>query len=306
MAAGTELSKDQHIWLGLRDHEIVSVLEASVTHPRSPEHESNSHLLQADIFVLQQHRRRGIGRSWVPKVIELIDQHSAAVMTASAEDESGHAFLRDLAAEPRMTDGESRLDLGQVDWEMVARWVRDGQAASPRSRLVLYQRRVPDEVLDEYCARLTELLNTMPFEGLDHGDIVMTAGHVREWYAQMDETGSSMHSCVIREPDGTIAGMTDVLKHPYEPGLVHQMFTGVDPAARGRGLGKWLKAAMLEHIRRTHPETVAISTENAGSNAPMLAINNALGFRVRRMVTHYQVDRETLQRAFTMRHGSVD
>jgi mycothiol synthase len=83
-----------------------------------------------------------------------------------------------------------------------------------------------------------------------------------------------------------------VVKHPYEAGLVHQWFTGVDPAVRGRG--KWLKAAMLLHLRVVHPDTVAIETGNAGSNAPMLSINHQLGFRLRRTETLYQVDRETL------------
>src|SRR5215831_3939024 len=48
------------------------------------------------------------------------------------------------------------------------------------------------------------------------------------------------------------------------------------------GLGKWLKAAMLDHLRRAHPDTIWISTENAGSNAPMLSINRALGYRLHR------------------------
>lgn len=287
----------KNTWLAVRDDGIVSVLETRTTHPSSPEYETNRHLFSADAYVLREHRRRRVGRSWIPRVVEMMERHGATVMTASAEDEPGHAFLRRLGAEPKMTDRESRLDVRQVEWDMVARWVREGQAASPRSQLQLYQHRLPDEALEAFCVRLTELLNTVPFEGLDHGDMVMTADHVREFYARLEETGSSAHTCVIREPDGSISGWTDVLKHPFEPGLVRQMFTGVDRSARGRGLGKWLKAAMLEHIRRLHPDTEAIVTENAGSNAPMLAINHRLGFRLRRTVTVYQIDRQTLARS---------
>ena len=287
----------KHSWLAVRDDQIVSILEIRRTHPSSPEYATNRHLLSADAYVLREHRRHRVGRGWIPKVVETMERHEAAVLTASAEDESGHGFLCRLGAEPKMTDRESRLDMRQVDWDMVARWVHGGQTASPRSRLELYEHRLPDEGLEAFCVRLSELLNTVPFEGLDHGDMVMTADHVREFYARLDETGSSVHTCVIREPDGSVSGWTDVLKHPYEPGLVHQMFTGVDHGARGRGLGKWLKAGMLEHIRRLHPDTEAIVTENAASNAPMLAINQRLGFRLRRTVTHYQIDRETLARS---------
>jgi ribosomal protein S18 acetylase RimI-like enzyme len=77
---------------------------------------------------------------------------------------------------------------------------------------------------------------------------------------------------------------------------VRQLFTGVDPATRGRGLGKWIKAAMLLQVRETHPETVYVTTENAGSNDAMLAINHRLGFRLVREATTYQIGLEELRR----------
>ena len=283
-------------WVAVRGDAIVSRLETSVTDPSSPEYQTNRHLLSADVFVLQQHRRQGIGRSWVPKLVETMERHQATVMTASAEDETGQAFLRRLGAEPKKTERESLLDVRDVDWEMVGRWVEAGQAASPQSRLEVYRHPLPEELLEEYCGRLSELLSQVPSEGLDRGDIFVTTRDLRETYALVDETGSSMYSCIIREPDGSITGITDVVKHPYEHGLVHQWFTGVDPSVRGRGRGKWLKATMLLHLRSVHPDTVTIQTGNAGSNAPMLTINHQLGFRLRRIETLYQVDRETLAR----------
>ena len=60
-------------------------------------------------------------------------------------------------------------------------------------------------------------------------------------------------------------------------------------SARGRGLGKWIKAAMLEHIRKVHPEAQWITTENADSNAPMLKINRELGFRPYQSESLWQV-----------------
>jgi hypothetical protein len=37
-----------------------------------------------------------------------------------------------------------------------------------------------------------------------------------------------------------------------------------------------------------------VVTENAGSNAPMLAINKKLGFKQYRAETEYQISRDTL------------
>jgi len=47
---------------------------------------------------------------------------------------------------------------------------------------------------------------------------------------------------------------------PYKPQFIEQGFTGVRPDARGRGLGKWLKAAMLLHVREIYPGLKTVVT----------------------------------------------
>lgn len=285
-----------HRWFHVVDGDaVVAELHTEGPTPESPEYPTNRHLLWGEGYVLEAYRRRGIALSWVPRVLELMADHEATVLSSPAEDDSGHGLMRRLGAEPKLVERQSRLDLRQVDWGMVTGWIAEAEAAAGGARLELETPWVPDEQLDEYCDAMNELMNTMPFEGLDHGDIVMTPQGVREWRARMSATGTVNPTCLVRDSDGSIVGMTDVQKHAYEPGLVRQNFTGVHPRARGRGLGKWLKAAMLEHVRQAYPDTIWISTENAGSNAPMLAINHALGFRLHRTMSFYQVDRDTLR-----------
>src|SRR5437762_2363079 len=111
---------------------------------------------------------------------------------------------------------------------------------------------------------------------------------------QGSTTGVVMHDAIAWEPDGTISAMTDVSWAAYRRTLIEQQFTGVRPDARGRGLGKWIKAAMVLHIRELYPDAVWIATGNAGSNAPMLKFNRTMGFKAYRTRVDYQVNREQL------------
>jgi mycothiol synthase len=260
----------------------------------SPEYLSKRHLYEADFYVVRDHRRRGIGASWLPVVLDLMNRHGRTTVGFWAEEESGHEFLKRIGAEARLSSIESRLELSGVNWKMLERWVAEGVSRSPQTSLEIFDGRLPQAMWSEYAPQLSAMLNTIPFEGLDHGEIVITPERMREWYARMDLSGEVPHTVLTREPDGVISGITDTTWAPYRPVLIHQQFTGVRPDARGRGLGKWIKAAMLLHLRKLYPDAQWVATDNAGSNAPMLKINRALGFKPYRQGTEYQIARDDL------------
>jgi mycothiol synthase len=277
-----------------RDGLMLSWFVASTIKPGSPEYESNKHIMWADASVRKDRRRMGIGRAWIPLVLDLMDRHGCTTLSLSSEEDSGHAFLKWMGAVAKFTGAENRLDLSKVDWAMMRRWAEDGPRLSPTTRLEVYDGHLPREMWDDYCPQLTTMLNTMPWEALDHGDIVVTPAHIEDWYGRMDEQGMTEYTMLTREPDGVISGITDLQYAPYKPTMIHQGFTGVRAEARGRGLGKWLKAAMLLYVRDLYPQLQVVITENAGSNAPMLAINTKMGFRQYRAGTEYQITRDEL------------
>ena len=96
-------------------------------------------------------------------------------------------------------------------------------------------------------------------------------------------------------PTGSCVGGTEVTFEPWEPATAFQQNTGMDPAHRGLGLAKWCKAVALERVRVERPEVERVRTGNAFSNAPMLAINDALGFTVVFTQTDWQADAATVQ-----------
>lgn len=279
-----------------RDETMLGWLVGTARTPKSPEYATNKHLYDAEIYVLPEHRRRRLGTSFLRTVIQQMDRRGATTVSLGSEEESGHEFLKWIGAEPKMSWIESRLKLSEVDWPMLERWVAEGRARNPRTRLEVYEGPIPEALRADYAPQLSAILNTIPFEGLEHGDIVITPEVMREFYAQMAVTGEVQHTVLTREPDGVMSGLTDVGWAQYHRGLIYQWFTGVRPDARGRGLGKWIKAAMLLHLRERYPDALWISTDNAGSNAPMLKINRAMGFKIYRQGTVYQITRDNLEK----------
>jgi GNAT superfamily N-acetyltransferase len=275
-----------------RAGDMLSLLRGSTTRPGAPGYESNKQFFGVSCSVRRDFRRRGIGSSWLPLVVELMDRHGCTLLNVDTEEESGHAFLRWLGAVEKLTGAENRLDLADVDWGTVQRWIGEGEKRSPHTRLEVYDGRLPEALWDDYSRQVTPIFNTMPYENLDHGEDVITPDNFREWYAEMDIGHENHHLVIAREPDGVIAGVTDMTWAPFRPTVIEQEFTGVLPAARGRGIGKWIKATLLAHVRELYPDLRWVITGNAGSNAPMLAINKSLGFKEYRAGSEYQISRD--------------
>jgi GNAT superfamily N-acetyltransferase len=68
--------------------------------------------------------------------------------------------------------------------------------------------------------------------------------------------------------------------------------TGVFPQYRNKGLGRWLKAAMLDKVIKERPQVKYVRTGNADSNAAMLKINTELGFKPYMATALWQVEME--------------
>jgi RimJ/RimL family protein N-acetyltransferase len=124
---------------------------------------------------------------------------------------------------------------------------------------------------------------------------MLRAEDVAELDRARAEAGRDRWTVFVRDPSAGCVGGTEVDFEPWEPSTALQQNTGIDPAHRGRGLAKWAKATVLERLRAERPDVRRVRTGNAFSNAPMLAINDALGFRVISAQTEWQASVDELE-----------
>ena len=274
--------------------EMVAWLRTAVTKPGAPGYDENRDFLWCTGSVLASYRRQGIARRLLPIVLEAMARRGCKFVTFDSEEESGHAFLKWLGAPQKSTGAENRLRMSDVDWAMVRSWIEEGERRNPQTKLETHDDNIPDSMLEEYAPQLEALLNTMPWDDLEHGRITVTPDMLRDEYRRWDDAGVKHYTVLTREPDGVISGITDMTWAPYRPTLLVQLFTGVLPSARGRGIGKWIKAYMLERMHQLYPDAESVTTGNADSNGPMLAINHRLGFKQHRWGAEYQMTRDEL------------
>ena len=247
-------------------------------------------VMECDLFVRRDRRREGIGSQLFARILEETAGEGRPLLTWSTFDAvpAGDAFSRRVGGRVAMVNRTSELCLADVDWPMIEDWARGGRARERGYGLEMIDGAFPEDLRAD-AARFHHIMQTAPRDNLDVGDVLLDADHIAELDLALLEAGRMRWMALVRDSTGTCVGGTEVTFEPREPSVVLQQNTGIDPAHRGLGLAKWAKATMLERIRRERPEAERIRTDNAFSNAPMLAINDILGFNVISTRTEWQM-----------------
>ncbi|CAN5864168.1 hypothetical protein BH24ACT3_BH24ACT3_15810 [soil metagenome] len=178
-----------------------------------------------------------------------------------------------------MVERISRLRTADLDRELLESWVTRAAERAREYSLVGWDGACPDEWLDRFVP-LRMVMNTAPTEDLDWPEETSTVDRLRASEESLAAIGHRFWILAARhDPTDALVGYTQVGLNGHRPALAEQGDTAVDPAHRDRGLGRWLKAVMALRLLDEAPEVEIIDTGNAESNAPMLGINVAMGFR---------------------------
>lgn len=240
------------------------------------------------VLVPPEQRRRGYGTAMLHHVVDVARQHGRARMVSAVHtpydgpaDGSGHPD-REWAArrgfELDISNVVRVLEL-PVATERLQRLAGEAAPSHRDYTLRRFRGPVPDDIVESFGRLVGALMVEAPTGQVDREHEVMDLERIRSDEAVFAASGRVKYTTVAVAPDGELAAYTELVVPRFDPGHVYQWGTLVLPAHRGHRLGLATKVHNLAWLQQEAPDRTALLTFNAEVNAPMVAINELLGFR---------------------------
>lgn len=289
------VAQRRNAWLALDHGEAVAALETEAPL------QDNLHLLNVGVSVVPSARRRGIGTRLAEVAVDVGREHRRRTLSAwitgaptdpsgapvTDEPRPGEAFAARWGLSDKLTDLHRVLDLPVPPERLDA---LAAQAAKHHGgyELVRWAGACPPEHLEAYCRLRTVIGSQAPLGDLDMEEERWDEARLTDEARRTEQMHRTAYTTAAVGPNGDLVGHTQLMVPGTDPGQIHQADTLVLPAHRGHRLGLALKVANLAWVQREHPGRAVVHTFNAASNAPMVFVNDALGFRPVERVGEWQ------------------
>lgn len=267
-------------WLARRAGSICGVAEL-----RTQEHDPAAGYLR--LFVTPSARRRGIGARLLARVAADagVERIQATVLAGSP----GESFVGGWRVVLRLELHEQRLDQ-----DTLRRCHELGMAVHPDHRVVFWQGAAPARWVASFGRVMGHVLDA-PGADLQMASRAWDFAAVRAWEAGMDGR-YLLVGAVAHSPSDEVVGATVTTVSSGEAGVAEQHDTAVLPGQRGDGLARWMKARQALRLHELFPRVESVTVTVNQQNAPMLAVNRAVGYRLLRERLLVEVSTHRLKR----------
>lgn len=165
-----------------------------------------------------------------------------------------------------------------MDEERLSAPEADAEAAGADYEAPTWRDRTPDALLDDRALLGRRMSTDAPSGDVPVEEEHWDAARVREDEAATAAGGRTvLTGAAVR--DGRLVACTELHVPVEHSERAHQGATPVLREHRGHRLGARTKVAVLRELAATLPEVRRISTYDSGGNRPVVAVNEALGFR---------------------------
>ena len=251
----------------------------------------NRHLAHLSLSVHAASRRAGLGSALIRHAAERARDAGRTDMAGRARAGSpGDAFARALGARLALTEVVRVLDLAAIAPGHLARLRARAEPAARGYGLLSWLGPTPEDEVEAVGAINNSAEADMP-RATGNEAQVWDTGRVRMDERRRAAQGLRTYTVAARsQATGELAGLTQLAVDPAIPLWGLQELSAVARPHRGHRLGLLVKLAMLELLAEREPQLARILTGNTDTNAHMIAINDALGFRVLSEWPDFEID----------------
>ncbi len=247
----------------------------------------NRHVAHLTVGVRPERRRRGFGSA----ALAFLEAEAVTAGRTTAQSRTswphelgpqgagapGREFARRHGYSLALGDLQSRLPLpvGPALLDVLQADIADAIAGYAIRSWV---GPVPDDLVEGWAILDASVDTEAPSGDLDIEPAKPDVSSIRESEELIDRQHRTSFGTIALAPDGEAAAYTQLVVS-NDDGNAYQWGTLVRGADRGHRLGTAVKLANLRMLQHEAPQTRAVYTYNAESNAYMLAVNTLLGFR---------------------------
>jgi GNAT superfamily N-acetyltransferase len=236
-----------------------------------PDHRGHGYAVELLAHV--EDEARALGRSRL-----LSDMSWAHAAGTSGEGSTDLAWARRQGFEVGLVDVQRRLALPLADG-LLDRLAAEAAPHHQGYELRSFVGPIPDELAERWVALDATLSTEAPTGDIEREVEQTDVAALRAREATVAAQGRAKVNTAALAPDGEVVAFTDIAVTVHEAERAYQWGTLVRPDHRGHRLGLAVKVANLRLLQETYPQVVTVVTWNAEVNAPMISVNERLGFR---------------------------
>ncbi|MGO1973958.1 MAG: GNAT family N-acetyltransferase [Propionibacteriaceae bacterium] len=251
----------------------------------------NPQILSAALNVHPDHRRGGHGSAMIKEVRRFSRSLGRDTIWISGPKDSpgaaafahAHGFL--AAGE----DTRRRLVLADLAPDRIEALTVEAQRAAADYRLERHLGPTPSAVLEE-LVHVAASINEAPTGDLTSDDELFDLQRLQDFETACVRKEERLYRVVARRRDtGEAVGETVTTVTGLRPDHARQEETAVAREHRGHRLGLLLKLEMLRWLAETEPQLTLVETWNNAQNTHVIAVNDALGYRLSRTYVAYEL-----------------
>jgi GNAT superfamily N-acetyltransferase len=250
----------------------------------------NTHLAELAVHVHPDQRRRGCGRAMAAHL--RAEARAEGRRLASAwvhggvldsdgrlvERSAGSYFCSAVGLQERNVDVHRILGLPVAD-DRLTELAQLAAGAHQGYELVDWSGACPERHVPAYLSLKEAMLAEAPLGEVELEPERWTEKRLRESEAEIRAMGRVLYVVGAVAPGGEMVAHNEVVRSNSTRARLWNWDTLVLPGHRGHRLGLAVKVRNVQRVQSLHPDARELHTFNAVQNAPMVAINDLLGFR---------------------------